>query len=253
MLKKVFLLTIVFLLSLVFFLVVYMPVAWVWSQALEAELGAPLKSSGVRVRELRGTMWQGAALLDIKNIAVLANWELDPQGLWSLRLPLSVKLESGSGSASATASLSYGQTLLNLNSLEFELSALNQQLRRERIKLDGVLQVQGLSLELEDQKVLSAAGKLSWSGGTIAYPAGREQHERQIPSMRGELVTREDGLIELGVRDSGASFDIILGQLLPDGLARLQVKRRLLDLAQEPWSNNSTEQDTVFKVQKPIY
>ncbi|MFT5717553.1 MAG: hypothetical protein ACI9T7_001745, partial [Oleiphilaceae bacterium] len=62
-----------------------------------------------------------------------------------------------------------------------------------------------------------------------------------------------NGDIFFGVRDADASFDAIEGLLDPDGSAMLTVKRRLLDLSDEAWPQNSQEKDIVFKVKKNIY
>ena len=93
----------------------------------------------------------------------------------------------------------------------------------------------------------------SWSGGEIAYPAGREVHQRNLPMFKAIVETKDTGEIFLSIRDSQASFDVIDANLAVDGTGMLRITRRLLDLSEEPWSLNSKEQDVVFKVKKMLY
>jgi hypothetical protein len=70
--------------------------------------------------------------------------------------------------------------------------------------------------------------------------------------FRADIKTR-DGVVSLGIRDPQASFDVISASLDQQGVGMMSITRRLLDLSREPWSQNSREQDVVFKVKKELF
>lgn len=228
-----------------------LPAGLLWQKALEPNLN--LRPDQVRVNAVSGSLWDGQALIAVQSVPVLLHWDVQFSQVRSLALPIDIEIESHVGQLQASLSVGAADVLIDVDSLRVDLSALSPQLKRRRITLDGEVFAKGLSAQLSDQKLVSASGRFNWSGGNIAYPVGRNNHERNMPAFSGQISTRDDGLIELGVVDQGGSLNVIEGSLLPDGVGQLQVRRRLLDLANEPWSSNSTEQDVVFKVKKSIY
>lgn len=249
--KKTFLIVILFVLSLAVFLVATMPAAVLWKQVLEPNL--PLRANQLQVKSLSGSVWDGRALVMVQRVPAVIDWQLEAVDLLGLSIPLAVKINTDFAELEARASVGPTTVNLTIDRADIALAGLNKQLVRQRVKLDGDLFAKGIELELIDQKLSQVSGRFSWSGGTIAYPVGRQQHERVMPSFVGSLQTNAEGVMSLQIRDEEGSVDSIVGELLPDGLAQLQVRRRLLDLADEPWSANSTEQDTVFKVKKNLY
>lgn len=252
MLKKTILLLTAFVFSLAIFLIATLPVSVLWNKGIAPY--ANLKPMQIEVKGLNGTIWDGQALLNVRRVPMLLNWQFDWSQLQGMALPLAVQLESGAGSLGATAQVGLTQQTLALYHLRLDLTALNPELKRQRVTLDGDVFSSDFALVLADHKVESASGQLTWSGGDIAYPAGRQIHERTMPSFNVQIETLSSGEVELGVRDSGGRIDVIEASLEPSGVAMLRVRRRLLDLAQEPWSRgNSSEQDVVFKVKQNLY
>lgn len=250
MVKKILAYSSIYIVALALFLVFLVPAAFVWEQV--APKGA-LKKLGVRVEQVQGRLWEGQALVSYQGLQTIVDWDLHTAGLSSLSLPLDLSLNSHVGTAKARAELGMGGIELNVERLDADLATLNRIAARKRVKLSGDLMIRGLSAQLTGDKVVNAEGKFSWTGGDISYPAGRQTRERTVVPMQGVVQTRDDGQIYLGIKDSGGAFDLIEGTLSREGEAFLQVKRRLLDLVDEPWSSKSTETDTVFKVKKVLY
>lgn len=253
MFKKTLLLILLFLLSLVFFLVLLMPISVLWERAIAPNIQA--SDLPVQVAGFEGTVFDGRALVRYEGVPVLVDWKMILSSILTGGVDLEFEARTSAGEAQGSMLINASAQTIKLSSLNLDLSELSdvRQIKRHRIKLDGTLLSKDLNISVTDQRIESASGKISWSGGDIAYPAGRQLHERSMPAFRGDLGTREDGMIELNIRDAQGSFSVIEGSLLPDGVAQLQVRRRLLDLAEEPWSQNSSEQDVVFKVKKSIY
>jgi hypothetical protein len=249
--KKTVLYLSLFLLSLILFLLSSLPADIVWHKGLAPQL----KESNipVKVLSLNGTIWDGQVLVQYQNIESIVDWNISFLGLLGLELPIDLQIKSQAGMVNMNASIGLSSIYIDITSADIDLSYLTPLFKRQRVRLSGQLVAKGVQVEVVDNQLKSASGLLSWSGGDIAYPAGRQLHERTLPMFKGRLETKSNGDIFFGVRDADASFDAIEGLLDPDGSAMLTVKRRLLDLSDEAWPQNSQEKDIVFKVKKNIY
>ncbi len=250
MVKRALLYFLLFFVSLTIFVVLTVPAAFVWKQVAP---NVNLRPVGVQVQSLRGNLWQGQVLARVQGVPVLLSWHVDAGGLMTASLPVDLLIESGMGEVDAHLHAGFGGIELTVPRADVTLAGLNPALRRERLVLDGQLQIQNLFVRWQDGRPVSAEGAMAWSGGDIAYPAGRNTHQRNLPAFSGRLSTNEQGAINLDIRDRDAQFAVIEAQLTEQGVGLLEVKRRLLDLADEPWSVRSKESDVVFKVKKPLF
>ena len=251
MIKKVVLYFLMFFLSLFVCLVLLLPASIVWDKFLSTQLNA--RQLGINVQKVVGTIWNGQALIVYRGLSGIIHWNVDPSEVWMLSLPMSVSVNSQVGKLDAAIKSTFASVQAEIIKAEIDLKPLTPMFKAERVSLDGELFVKNLSVVMEDKKIKSAAGMASWSGGDIAYPAGREVHQRNMPMFKAIVETKESGEIYLSVRDSQATFDVIDATLALDGTGMLRITRRLLDLSDEPWSLNSREQDVVFKVKKMLY
>ena len=243
MIKKVVLYFLVFFLSLLVSLVLLLPATIVWDKFLSTQLNT--QQLGINVQKVVGTIYKG--------LSGIIHWEVDPSETWMLSLPMSVSVNSQVGKLDAAIKLSFASVQAEIIKAQIDLKPLTPMFKAERVTLDGELFVKNLSVVMEDNKIKSAAGMATWSGGEIAYPAGREVHQRNLPMFKAVIETKKTGEIYLSIRDSQATFDVIDANLTVDGTGVLRITRRLLDLSDEPWSLNSREQDIVFKVKKMLY
>lgn len=250
MIKKVVLYFFVFVISLMVSLIVLFPANILWQQVLAPQMN--LDALGVRVEKVQGTIWQGKALINYRSIVSILSWEAQGAGLLGLQLPIDLKVVSQAGTLKSTLAIRPASINALIRDAEIQLSALNPVLKQNKLSLDGVLLVKDLELQLDNLRPVKAEGMASWSGGDIAYPAGREVHQRNLPAFRANIETRE-GLIHLSIRDAQASFDVIGASLDEQGVGMMSITRRLLDLSREPWPQNSREQDVVFKVKKELF
>lgn len=250
MIKKIVSYSLVFLLSLLVFLIATMPANLLWQKVLSAHL--PLQKHGIKVLAVSGSIWDGKAHIRYRHLEGIADWDVRFSELLTGQVILDLDLESGLGDISGMAAVSPSIIELSLPKAEIELSQISPFLKRERVTLDGIANINGLALTLENMRPISATGRGSWSGGQVTYPVGRKTNKREMPAFFAEIRTQGDGAIYLGVRDSDAGFDVIDATLNKEGEALLQVKRRLLDLAGEQ-ARHKNETDVVFKVKKPLF
>jgi len=249
--KKTLFYILIFIVSLVVFLISTLPASLLWEKALQQEVKNNVV--GLDVASVGGTLWKGEALVRYKSLAMVVDWDVDLSGLFTFTLPISIDVNGQAGNISLSVEIGLSQIALMLNKAEVELSHLTPLVKRKRVSLDGKLLLKEILLLVEDQKVVSLSGMGSWSGGDIAYPVGRQVHERNLPKFQVLAETNNEGLVHVGVRDSDVSFDVIDISLDTHGEAMVRVTRRLLDLAAEEWPKNSKETDVVFKVKKVIY
>lgn len=255
MLKKSVLYFLLFLVAFSFFLLAKAPASVIWEKALQdnAAVKSALRSNGVSIKDVDGTIWDGRALIQYKGISSIVDWDVKLSEIFTLALPIEVNVESHAGELEIFAVAGLSQAELLVSRGEIDLPVLNSVLRAQRVTLDGSLLIKDLKFVFEGKQLRYANGLVSWSGGDIAYPAQRKIHQRTLPPFKVTVETKDDGVIRAGVRDSGGRFDVVEADVSSEGEAMLRVKRRLLDLADEHWPQNSDEQDIVFKVKKKIY
>ncbi len=228
-----------------------MPAAFLWHEVLEPRLD--LKPTGVEVLSVDGSVWDGRALVRFRRLESIVDWDFDFSSLLALKLGLDVDIESHAGSGRAKVSAGLSEYQLHVEKMDLVLAQLNPLLVRQRIKLSGNAVVNNVILTSNGEQLNSAEGLIAWSGGQISYPAGRTIHEREMPPFKGVLGSSDALGAYIGIRDPQASFDVIEANVSPDGVAMVQIKRRLLDLADEPWPQRSAPEDVVFKIKKPLW
>jgi hypothetical protein len=249
--KKTIGLVLVFLLSFAVFLIATLPASVVWKYVIVPN--TKVLSLGVQARAFEGSVWDGRVYLSFRHLKGILDWDLSPMGVFSGTLPLELKLESSTGKLSSTVELGLKTQRFTLSSLELALEPLNVFTKAQRLSVSGDVFAKDVELIIRDRKLESAMGSFTWSGGAVSYPAGRDLHERVLPPFSGRMKTDAPYDVHLGIRDQDASFDVMRGSINERGEALWEVTRRVLDIADEPWSPNSKETDVVFKVKKPLY
>jgi hypothetical protein len=139
-----------------------------------------------------------------------------------------------------------------IHSAQIYLKSVSPHLTRQKVSLDGELNLKNVLLVLRNKKIADSIGALHWTGGNISYPAGREVHTRDLPAFRGNVKWLEPNVF-LGIRDENASFDVISVLLEQSGWLKLSTTKRVLDLAQEPWPSSSREDQVVFSMRQKLF
>jgi hypothetical protein len=248
--KKSLLFIVIFVLAFAGFLIANLPASVAWKYVIAPATKA--QSSGVIAKSFDGTLWNGRAYVGFRHLEGVLSWDIGLASVFAGSLPVSIEVDSTAGSIEAVLDVGPTKQQLRVDDLRLQLAKLNPFLRAQRLTIDGELLAKGLSVEVGSRTLEHISGRFSWDGGAVSYPAGREMHDRILPAFSGALSTGADGAIVLGIRDQNASFDTMRGTWSADGDALWEVTRRVLDVAKEPWSANSSETDVVFKVKKPI-
>jgi len=237
------------LLSYLAFVIATLPAAFVWKHIQQY---VPVQQLPVRIEAVAGTLWDGQVLLRTEGLPVLVDWSLQPAGIFTGVVPADIRIQSTAGELKGQVEVAADMLAVQNLKGVLRLDPLNPALSRQRITLAGDVAVRNVQFRLHNGRLSQAEADVAWSGGNISYPAGRQQHQRNLPLFNAR-VTTSDGSTRLSVRDGNASFDVISGSIDSAGVAMLEVTRRVLDLASEPWPSNSTEKDVVFKVKRKLY
>ncbi|WP_250658734.1 type II secretion system protein N [Alkalimarinus coralli] len=248
MFKKILLFLLVGVISYISFLIATLPASFVWKY-LSPQL--PLKPLQINVKGLSGTVWDGEAYVSSKGIEGVLDWDISLTGLFAGQLPIQLAVKSSAGTLNTDISVFSNGVELSGTKGKINLQALNTLFKRQRVTLNGDLTISSLELGYFDRAVTSATGQFDWSGGRVEYPAGREMHGSQFPPFIGKISQKGD-IALMHISDTESSVNAIEAQLDRTGTATLRVKRRLLDLANEPWPKNSSENDVVFKAKRRI-
>lgn len=248
MFKKILLFSFVGIFAYVAFLIATLPVGVVWGQVSPK---LPLRQLQLDVKGLSGTVWNGEALISVRGIDGVLGWDISVLGLFAGQLPVDLTLKSSVGDLQTTAKLTLGGGEIYNTKGEVRLVALNPFFKGQRLTLDGDVKIENLLLSYQDGQIVAASGLLNWTGGRVKYPAGRDTHENQFPPFVATLGQKADDVV-VAIRDNQSSVNSIEADLDKTGMATVRVKRRLLDVANEPWPKNSSESDVVFKLRRKV-
>ncbi|OZG74115.1 hypothetical protein BTA51_09640 [Hahella sp. CCB-MM4] len=231
-------------------LVLYMPVSFAWEYAQGV---LPLQQLPVKVQQTNGTLWDGEALLNSSQLQGVVSWELSPLSLITSDSLIHIDFRSDRIELSANGALKGSENAEVNGNLVLDLAALNPMLRQHRLDLSGILTIQRLNalVDTSTGKPIQLTGQGKWAGGTVSYPMGRQVQSAVMPPLVGQ-ITQKGQEIALEVAEEASGKAVMQAQLSPDGVAKIQIRRRLLDLAGAPWSGNSGPDDVVFRIQQKV-
>jgi general secretion pathway protein N len=245
---KVFLLVLAGVLIYLIALVTLVPAGWLWQQA-QGQVSLPPE---IRVGQVNGQLWEGVAGLEVAGFPVRAAWSLGAPSLSGLALPLEFSVSTASSSISGDALISpQGSGQVRASGLvsvaEFE-SLIRQS---GGAVIEGEVTIDRLELEWSEQALTRADGLGRWGGGLVTWPMGNTEGQADFPSMRATLDSATDG-ITLVVSEESGDGPAAAADIRWTGMMDLRVYKRMVDLAQQPWSDSASPDDVVFRVRQPL-
>lgn len=239
------------LLAFVVFLAITAPLHFVWPY-LQPVLG-PLP---VKVQGVSGTLWNGHLQLQQAMVGDLAlDWRLQPASLLTLAPQLEVRVDSANlnlkGQLIVTA-----DRHIRLRDLDAFVDSrlLQPLLKRQRTEIGGTFEAENLAIDLEldnnQPQLVSASGRLLYSGGNASFPVQRKTVAATVPMLVGELGMA-NGVLTVPVMTTAREA---VSQLFlkPDGWGGIKVQRRLLDVTAQPWNGKEGPDAIIFEVSQKI-
>jgi hypothetical protein len=225
------------------FLVYTLPASFVW-QFAQPHVQKNLLHLNIKVNDVAGTVWHGQALVQAPHNAGVLEWQFDFSSVLAGQVGAKISLNADPGTLD--------EQFLSIEHAQISLKRLNAYLIRQKITLDGDFQVKNVRLVRRERRIADSIGSLSWTGGTISYPAGKDIHTRELPPFKGDIHWQDQAAL-LGLRDDKAGFDVVTVVLDQKGWLRLNATKRLLDLADEPWPRSAKEEQSVFSLRQQVF
>ena len=176
-------------------------------------------------------------------------WSVQPAAFLDLRLGTDWQIAHADYTVSGTAAVGPGVTEFGATGL-IHAVAVNRFLSQYHISLDGMFEIDGLDLRLDDDEI-SADGKLRWSGGHTVYRVAGETHDVELPGMVAVLASEADGPV-LEVVTADDALKLMNARLDPEGWVHIGVTARLTTLAGNPW-HGDTDDAVVVTVSERLY
>jgi general secretion pathway protein N len=245
---KVLLLLVLGLLVYVLALLVLLPASFVWQQ-LRPQIPLPPEVSVTRVT---GAWWSGAAAVVVSGYPLRLQWQLSWPQLGEQSTPIDWQLDSARSDFQGNLTLAWpdAATVTAQGTLVVdEFEALIRQSGGAMIA--GAVSVERFQLQWRDNRVVSASGLGQWPGGLVSWPMGTSTGQAVFPPMQAGLEPTNGGL-ELTIAASDGSGPAARASVLWTGMLDLQVYKRMLDLAGQPWPDNAQPGDVVFRVRQPL-
>ncbi|MFO7528365.1 MAG: type II secretion system protein N [Marinobacter sp.] len=229
-------------------LVILVPAGWVWQQA-SAHINLPPQ---VQVRQVSGKVWDGAAGVVVAGYSLRVDWVLGWPFLEGMTVPVDIKLGTAQSSLQGNLTLGWPLSAALEGSGHIGVSEFRELIRKSRgAMIEGDVSIERLQLAWEDNRVTRADGLARWPGGRVTWPMGDQTGTADFPPMLASLDTVQGG-VELKISEQGGDGPAAQADLLWNGMMEIQVYKRMVDLAGQPWSDSASPDDVVFRVRQPL-
>ena len=245
---KVILLLVLGLLVYVLALLALLPASVVWQQ-LRPQIQLP---PGVNVTQVSGSWWSGATAAVVGGYPLRLQWQLGWPRLGEQSAPIDWQLDSARSELQGKVILAWpdaASVTARGTLVVDEFEALIRQSGGAMIA--GSVSVERFKLQWQDNRVVSASGLGQWPGGLVSWPMGVNTGQASFPPMQANLEPTNGGL-ELMIAASNGNGPAAMARLLWTGMLDLQVYKRMLDLAGQPWPDTAQPGDVVFRVRQPL-
>lgn len=245
---KVFLLVLAGVIIYLVALVILVPAGWLWHQA-SAHISLPPQ---VQVQQVSGTVWSGAAGVVIAGFPVRASWDLGWPSLTALELPVALTVASSRSALNGNLTVGWPAKVNFRANGRVTVAEFEDLIRQSGgAMIEGEVLVDRLQVSLNDNRLTEASGFGRWDGGPVSWPMGNQTGQANFPPMEAQLDTTDGGLA-LVVSEQGGEGPAADATILWNGTMELRVYKRMVDLAEQPWSGSAQPGDVIFRVRQPL-
>lgn len=229
-------------------LVIRMPVGWAWHQ-VSGQVDLPPQ---VQVRQVSGSVWSGAAKVQLAGFPARLQWQLDWPSLTDLTLPIAFSVSSSQSRLQGVATGGWPGHFEVMAGGLVTVAEFKDLIRQSGgAMIEGKVAIEHLNLRWAEDRLQHAEGVGRWDGGMVTWPMGNQTGQARFPPMQANLDTVEGG-VALDILEQGGDGPAADASILWNGMMEIRVYKRMVDLAQQPWSGNSKPSDVVFRVKQPL-
>lgn len=238
------------------FMLAMTPLHFVWQHISPLMRGMPIS-----LEQPRGTIWNGYVVVRSPQLeSVTVEWSLSPVQLFMASPTLQVSADSAAMSLSGLINADLNIFERQVSSLRFsdvngmiDGEILQPILLAQRINFSGNTELSDIAGEfsLTDRVFSDVQGRIVYTGGNVKFPVERTQVSATLPLLVGQ-AGMNNGNAEINLQtESGDALAKVF--LQPDGWGGAAVRRRALDLVNQPWQDKNATADTVvFEVSQKI-
>lgn len=207
----------------------------------------------VQIELVSGTLWQGAARVNIPQVGkVSGQWDINVSELLTGQLSADVTI---SGDELKFEGLVRGSAdQLEIVDSEAFMSSryLKSLLRQGRSSLTGDFELNKFNglFSIKDKQILTADGRLLFSGGDVSFPLDGKKINATLPILVGVIKKPSDN-VELVITNTDGQ-DIGNGYVQPDGWAGIGIRRRFLDILGLKWPAEADAEKIIFEASQKL-
>ncbi len=216
-------------------LVVLTPLQWVMPIAEPY-----LTNAGLTLTQVKGNIWDGESTIRHRKLGTAQlNWKVKIGQMLLIRLPVEVSIKNSDLDLNAFVAVSpFGITVNNLNGHIDDVAA-KPYYTPYKVTISGRLQLNDVSANSGwSNKLGDISGDLSWSGGPIAFPMGRNIQNYTVPTMLGTLTSDEEQwLFTVKSTDNDVYMN---ANLTREGIGGVSIKRSIATAMEIPIPGNGS-------------
>lgn len=238
-----------------FALLVQTPLQFIWPTVKPYTRNLPVSFS-----QVQGTIWSGQTTIqtpmaEFNNIK--ASWHISAWSLLKLQLDLDLKLQGQGLLVTGNAQLSSSKrvSVSELNGY-LDTAPLQSMLGRMQVQLEGDFNLTKTSADIEINEnqflIHSLSGQLVYSGGRVGFPIDGNPIQSQLPMLLGKLSKEGKNKATLDLTTT-QGLPIGKGYAQNDGWAGLAIRRRFLDILNQPWPAKADADTVIFEVSQKLF
>lgn len=137
------------------------------------------------MQQVSGTLWSGAARVDVQRKPVRVDWQLAWPDVIGLRQPVALSLETVSSRVDGNLTLGWPGSLVADLSGRLHVPEFADVIRQSGgALLEGDVVIDRLRVTMADRRLDSAAGLARWPGGNVSWPMGDRRQSAVFPQCR---------------------------------------------------------------------
>lgn len=207
----------------------------------------------VQVELVTGTLWQGQTRVKIPQVGkVTGQWDIQISDLFAGQLAVKVDLV---GDELKFNGIVRGTTEeIKVSGIEAFMSSryLAPLLRQGKSSLSGDFELNDFNgiFSLNDKKILTADGRILFTGGDVSFPIDGKTISSKLPILIGDIKKPNEN-VEVAITniDGQAIGD---GYIQPDGWSGISIRRRFLDILGQKWPADVDEEAVIFEVSQKL-
>lgn len=208
-----------------------------------------------RLSALRGSVWQGQAQLQVKQIALgQLDWDLQIASILQASPRYNWSLDRQGWQLTGIAGADFNNLRITANGA-VQASAVNEWLSAYDITLSGSFDIINLMLAADHNgAVLSQVdGQIYWSGGRVRYILSGLLSETTLPEMTAYLNLNAQGMPQAIVYAQENESPLLIASQGSEGFIKIGITKLLTKMLGKPWPGSDPDHAIVLEIEEQVF